>query len=281
MKAIATTLGVSRSALHDRLKGSTKARGSYFKADDATVLPMITALVSVRPTYGYRRITALLNRQLRKDGAAPVNHKRIYRIMQANSLLLARKYEIRPDYGHEGKVVTMRSNLRWCSDGFEFHCWNGEIVRGAFIIDAHDREIISWRAVVNAGISGSDIRDMMLEAVEKRFTACQAPGLIEMLTDNGSPYTARETRIFARQIGLKPCFTPVKSPQSNGISESFVNTLKRDYVRVSPLPNADQALSLIAIWFEDYNENHPHSGLKMRSPREFRAEQFATPEGVR
>ncbi len=22
-------------------------------------------------------------------------------------------------------------------------------------------------------------------------------------------------------------------------------------------------------WFEDYNENHPHSGLKMRSPREF------------
>jgi putative transposase len=102
-----------------------------------------------------------------------------------------------------------------------------------------------------------------------------------MLTDNGSPYTARETRIFARQIGLKPCFTPVKSPQSNGISESFVNTLKRDYVRVSPLPNADQALSLIAIWFEDYNENHPHSGLKMRSPREFRAQLFATPEGVR
>lgn len=154
-------------------------------------------------------------------------------------------------------------------------------MRGAFIIDAHDREIISWRAVVNAGISGSDIRDMMLEAVEKRFNPCQAPGRIEMLTDNGSPYTAKETRVFARQIGLKPCFTPVKSPQSNGISESFVNTLKRDYVRVSPLPNADQALSLIASCFEDYHENHPNSGLKMRSPREFRAELFATPEGVR
>jgi len=174
VKAIANTLGVSRSALHDRLKGSTKARGSYFKADDATVLPMITALVSARPTYGYRRITAILNRQLRVDGAAPVNHKRVYRIMRAHALLLARKYEIRPDYGHEGKVVTMRSNLRWCSDGFEFHCWNGDVVRGAFIIDAHDREIISWRAVVNAGISGSDVRDMMLEAVERRFNACQA-----------------------------------------------------------------------------------------------------------
>ena len=78
----------------------------------------------------------------------------------------------------------MRSNLRWCSDGFEFTCWNGDVVRGAFLIDAHDREIIAWRAVANAGISGSDVRDMMLEAVEKRFGACRAPHPVEMLTDN-------------------------------------------------------------------------------------------------
>ncbi len=194
MKAIATTLGVSRSALHDRLKGSSRARGSYSKADDATVLPMIMALVSARPTYGYRRITEILNRRGRADGATPINHKRVYRIMRASTLLLARKYEIRPDYGREGKIVTMRSNLRWCSDGFEFHSWSGDVVRGAFIIDAHDREIISWRAVVNASISGSDVRDMMLEAVEKRFDAGQARSQIEILTDHGSPYTAKETR---------------------------------------------------------------------------------------
>ena len=46
-----------------------------------------------------------------------------------------------------------------------------------------------------------------------------------MLSDNGSPYIARDTRIFASQLGLRPCFTPVKSPQSNGVSEAFVNTL--------------------------------------------------------
>ncbi len=207
MKAIAQTLGVSRSAVQERLKGRSRPRGPYRKVNDAVALPLITALASARPTYGYRRITALLNRQMRESGAEPVNHKRVYRIMKANHFLLARKYEIRPDYGHEGKVVTMRSNLRWCSDGFEFHCWNGEVVRGAFIIDAHDREIISWRAVVNAEISGSEVRDIMLEAVEKRFGTYQASALIEMLTDNGSPNTARETRIFARQIGLKPCFT--------------------------------------------------------------------------
>ncbi len=245
MKTVADTLGVSRSNLAERVRGNTKPRRSYHKAQDAVVLPRITALVDARPTYGYRRITAVLNRQLRFEGALPVNHKRVYRIMKTNRLLLARKYTERPEHTHDGKVVVIRSNLRWCSDGLEFACWNDDIIRSAFIIDAHDREVIAWRAVANAGISGSDVRDMLLEAVEGRFGTCRAPEPLEFLTDNGSPYTARKTRIFARQLGLKPCFTPVASPQSNGIAEAFVNTLKRDYVRVSPVPDAKTALKKI------------------------------------
>lgn len=63
---------------------------------------------------------------------------------------------------------------------------------------------------------------------------------------------------------------------SNGMSEAFVKTLKRDYVQVKPLPDAQTALGLIGGWIEDFNDNHPHSGLKMRSPREFIAAQNAT-----
>jgi putative transposase len=276
MKTIAETLSVARSNLYDRLQGTTHARGRYHSRGDAELLARITRLVTARPTYGYRRITAVLNRELKGEGLPAANHKRVYRLMQMHRMLLARRYTERPDHIHDGKVVVMKSNLRWCSDGFEFTCWDGAVVRGVFIVDAHDREIIAWRAVVNAGISGSDVRDMMLEAVERRFGGYQASAPVEMLSDNGSPYIARETRIFAAQLGLKPCFTPVKSPQSNGISEAFVNTLKRDYVRVTPIPNAEIAMQAIASWFEDYNENHPHSGLKMRSPREVRSAQLAT-----
>jgi putative transposase len=276
MKAIAETLGVARSNLYDRLEGTTHPRGRYHRRGDAELLARITRLVTARPTYGYRRIRAVLNRELKAEALPPANHKRVYRLMQMHRMLLARRYTERPDHIHDGKVVVMRSNLRWCSDGFEFTCWDGAVVRGVFIIDAHDREIIAWRAVVNAGISGSDVRDMMLEAVERRFGGYRASASVEMLSDNGSPYIARETKIFAAQLGLKPCFTPVKSPQSNGISEAFVNTLKRDYVRVTPIPNAEIAMQAIAGWFEDYNENHPHSGLKMRSPREVRSAQIAT-----
>lgn len=269
MKVVAATLGVSRSNLYDRLNGSAKPRRGYHKAQDAEVLPRIQALVAKRPTYGYRRITALLNRELRALGLPPVNHKRVYRIMARNSLLLERSGFDRPERSHDGKVIMMRSNLRWCSDGLEFACWNGDVIRLAFLIDAHDREIISWRAVADVGISGSDVRDMLLEAVEARFSTHRAPQKVEVLSDNGSAYTAKDTRIFAQQLGLKSCFTPVKSPQSNGMSEAFVKTFKRDYVRVNPLPDAESVLSLIENWIEDYNENHPHSGLKWRSPREF------------
>lgn len=77
-----------------------------------------------------------------------------------------------------------RLNLRWCSDGLEFNCWNGEVIRLAFIIDVFDREIIAWTVVANASISRSDVRGMMLEAVETRFGATRAPHAIEHLSDN-------------------------------------------------------------------------------------------------
>ncbi|MBP0500579.1 integrase core domain-containing protein, partial [Mycobacterium tuberculosis] len=66
-----------------------------------------------------------------------------------------------------------------------------------------------------------------------------------------------------------PCFTPVESPESNGVAEAFVKTFKRDYVRVNPIPDAVTAIAAVEGWMTDYNEVHPHSRLGYRSPREY------------
>jgi hypothetical protein len=64
MKAVADTLGVARSNLVEQAKrGGSRPRPQYRKAGDAELLARIRHLVDARPTYGYRRITALLNRQ--------------------------------------------------------------------------------------------------------------------------------------------------------------------------------------------------------------------------
>ena len=44
------------------------------------------------------------------------------------------------------------------------------------------------------------------------------------------------------------------------MAESFVKTIKRDYVAHMPRPNRETALRNLAIAFEHYNENHPHRG---------------------
>ena len=73
---------------------------------------------------------------------------------------------------------------------------------------------------------------------------------------------AKDTADIARALGLTLLFTPVRSPESNGISESFVKTLKRDYARLNILHDADAILAMLPDWIEDYCEIHPHSGLK-------------------
>lgn len=49
-------------------------------------------------------------------------------------------------------------------------------------------------------------------ALEHSEGTLRAPEVIEFLSGNGSAYTAKDTRLLARQIGLKPCFTPLASP---------------------------------------------------------------------
>jgi transposase InsO family protein len=92
----------------------------------------------------------------------------------------------------------------------------------------------------------------------------------------GSGYIAADTKALAREIGLEPRTTPVRSPQSNGMAEAFVRTMKRDYVRVSPRPDARTVIAQISRWFEHYNTIHPHRALGYRSPHEFIADQTAT-----
>jgi len=92
---------------------------------------------------------------------------------------------------------------------------------------------------------------------------------VQWLSDNGSIFAAYKTIEIALALNLSPCFTPVESPESNGMAEAFVKTFKRDYVRVSSIPDAATALAQIALWMEDYNTVHPHSRLGYRSPREY------------
>ncbi|WP_224154885.1 IS3 family transposase [Escherichia coli] len=268
---VSRCLRVSRAQLHvilrraDDWKDGRRSRHT----DDTDVLRRIHHVIGELPTYGYRRVWALLRRQAELDGMPAINAKRVYRIMRQNALLLERKPAVPPSKrAHTGRVAVKESNQRWCSDGFEFRCDNGEKLRVTFALDCCDREALHW-AVTTGGFNSETVQDVMLGAVERRFGNELPASPVEWLTDNGSCYRANETRQFARMLGLEPKNTAVRSPESNGIAESFVKTIKRDYISVMPKPDGLTAAKNLAEAFEHYNEWHPHSALGYRSPREY------------
>ncbi|HFI7301476.1 TPA: IS3 family transposase, partial [Escherichia coli] len=272
---VSRCLRVSRAQLHvilrrtDGWKDGRRSRHS----DDTDVLLRIHHVIGELPTYGYRRVWALLRRQAELDGMPAINAKRVYRIMRQNALLLERKTAVPPSKrAHTGKVAVKESNQRWCSDGFEFRCDNGEKLRVTFALDCCDREALHW-AVTTGGFDSETVQDVMLGAVERRFGNELPASPVEWLTDNGSCYRANETRQFARMLGLEPKNTAVRSPESNGIAESFVKTIKRDYISIMPKPDGLTAAKNLAEAFEHYNEWHPHSALGYRSPREYLRQQ--------
>ncbi len=59
-------------------------------------------------------------------------------------------------------------------------------------------------------------------------------------------------------IEIKPVTTPVCSPQSNGMAESFVNTFKRDYVSRMDLADARTVMAQLPSAFEHFDDVHPH-----------------------
>ncbi|EFM0392952.1 IS3 family transposase [Escherichia coli] len=272
---VSRCLRVSRAQLHvilrrtDDWKDGRRSRHS----DDTDVLLRIHHVIGELPTYGYRQVWALLRRQAELDGMPAINAKRVYRIMRQNALLLERKTAVPPSKrAHTGKVAVKESNQRWCSDGFEFRCDNGEKLRVTFALDCCDREALHW-AVTTGGFDSETVQDVMLGAVERRFGNELPASPVEWLTDNGSCYRANETRQFARMLGLEPKNTAVRSPESNGIAESFVKTIKRDYISIMPKPDGLTAAKNLAEAFEHYNEWHPHSALGYRSPREYLRQQ--------
>lgn len=266
-------LEVSRSNLVGQIASENRVRSTrYSKADDLWLTPMIRTICSERPTYGYRRVTQLLNLELEKQLKSRVNVKRIYRIMKAEKLLLQR-HTGKPLRTHDGKIVTLHSDTRWCSDAFAIQCWNAERVHVVFSLDTCDREVIRYLAST-IGVDGGMVRDLMVETVESRFGAVSAsPKKVQWLSDNGPGYIAHETVALARSLNLEPCTTPSYSPESNGMAEAFVKTFKRDYVWSADLTDARTVMEQLPKWFEDYNETAPHKGLKMLSPRQFRRRQ--------
>jgi putative transposase len=263
VRTICRVLGVGKSTVY---RASTPRARRYAMADDRVVHAQLKAVLRERASYGHRRATVLVNRAY----GTGYNRKRIQRVMGVTGLALPRRRRARSGRPHRGRIRRDRPNERWCSDAFEIACWNGDVVEVGFALDCCDRECIAVVAEPR-DLCGADIRALMRQAVAARFGESVPARPIQWLSDNEGMYTALETVIAAERLGLIPVTTPVRSPESNGMSEAFVSTVRRDYLDGAELSCAGAVLEQLPRWLADYNGVAPHSALGYLTPAAYRA----------
>lgn len=91
----------------------------YAKADDPVVAAHIRDIIRARGSYGYRRVTALVNETF----GTGYNRKRVRRVMEVlpelNAWNLPRPNRRQSGRAHTGRIARGASNERWCSDTLE------------------------------------------------------------------------------------------------------------------------------------------------------------------
>jgi putative transposase len=166
------------------------------------------------------------------------------------------------------------SNQRWCSDKMTIACWNGEIVELAFALDCRNREAMAIVAEARP-IGDADIRRLIRKAVFARFGNDRPLEAILWLSDNEGIRTALEKAIEAEKLKLSPTMASVACPDSNGLTEAFVNILRRDFLDEADRSTAARMLEQIPVWIGHYNKHAPHLALGYHSSIAYRREKAA------
>ena len=217
----------------------------------------IIDLASEYGRYGYRRITALLNRS-----GWQVNHKRVERIWRSEGLKVPQK---QPKRGrlwlNDGSCIRLRpekKNHVWAYDFVSCRTHDGRPVKLITVIDEFSRECLAIRAARKMQ------SDHVLELLGELFTMKGVPEHIR--SDNGPEFTAKAVRSWLPKVGVQTLFIEPGSPWENGYCESFNGKLRDELLNGEIFYSIKEVQILTESWRRQYNQVRPHSSLGYRPP---------------
>jgi len=226
--------------------------------DEKRLTEEVIALATKYGRYGYRRITAILNNQMRWR----VNHKRVERIWRREGLKVPKK---QPKRGrlwlNDGSCIRLRPEHKdhvWSYDFMVDRTTNGRAFRILNIIDEFTRECLSIK--VNRKIGSQDV-------IDELFLLFIFRGIPEHIrSDNGPEFTSRAVRKWLNRLGVKTLFIERGSPWENGYIESFNGKLRDELLNREIFTTLKEAKVLIEQWRKEYNQTRPHSALRYQPP---------------
>lgn len=257
-------------------------RSSYYyqaQADDeADLKAAMIQLAGEWPTYGYRRITKMLQR----DGWS-VNHKHVARLMDELGLLgeaprrVPRTTDSQHDFGRYPNLVVglavVRPDQVWVAD-ITYIRLGTEFVYLAVLMDVFTRAIRGWQ------LSRHIDQDLTLTALNRALR--HAPPEIHH-SDQGVQYAATAYVERLEQVGTRLSMAAVGEPRQNGYAERLMRTIKEEEVLLNEYPDFHAAYTRIERFLDDvYPHKRIHSALGYLTPAEFEAQWWrhqAPPSG--
>jgi putative transposase len=282
LRRICRVLGIARSTLYGTPADEPAPVAEPSTADQPTapaeptppvvdpLIAQIKAIITAFPTYGYRRVWAIL----RHRDQVTVNRKKVYRIMRAQRWMITQRQIGPKPRVRQEQSQTERSNERWAMDITHIPCgadgW-GHLVA---VIDCHDREVIG---IEFARRGRAQEAERALEmACLARFGTVRPTGATPVLrSDNGLVFQSRHFRDACQFYRLSQEYITPYTPQQNGLIERFFRSLKEECVWQQTFASFAEAQRAIRDWITWYNTQRPHQALDYRSPHTYRAAQAA------
>jgi transposase InsO family protein len=227
------------------------------REDEDVLTQAIVTLASHYGRYGYRRITALLQRSGWKVGK-----DRVERIWRREGLKVAKKQKPRGRlWLNDGSCVRLRpmhANHVWSYDFVSARTHDGRSVRILNLIDEHTRECLMIRAErrwSSAKVIGALADVMVWKGVPEYIRS-----------DNGPEFVAKDLRRWLADTGAKTLYIEPGSPWENGYCESFNSKLRDEFLNPEIFYSIQELRVLAERWRVHYNTIRPHSSLGYRPP---------------
>jgi putative transposase len=262
-RRICRMLDVSRSSLIKRVD-----REQVIKPVDNSLESRIKELINIHPTFGYRRIWAILHFRDR----VLVNKKKIYRIFTKNRWFVHHRAVTPKPRVKAVRSQAEKSNTRWAMDMTHIYCGSDGWGHFAGVIDCSDRELIGFEFALRG--RAREAERAIEDACLRRFGTLRPKGETPVVrSDNGLIFQSRRFRTACRNYNLSQEFITPYTPEQNGIIERFFRSLKEECVWQHNFASFEEARQMINQWILWYNTERPHQALGYLSPIEFRAKQ--------
>jgi putative transposase len=198
---------------------------------DDVLAARLQRLIAQHPTFGYRRLWALL----RFHEGLRVNRKAVYRVLVLKGWFVhQRRMTPRPRVqGHRSRAT--RSNERWAMDLTHIDCGADGWAHFAAVIDCHDRELVGYE-FARRGRAKEAERALEAACIE-RFGTLRPEGPTPVVrSDNGLIFQSRRFRAACRDYRLRQEFITPYTPEQNGIVERFFRSLEGGMRLAAQLP---------------------------------------------